>query len=141
MKDTYSGSLRDETIRSFAKAVKTLKPDLPFIGLTMALRHKQYANEGQSVSLVHSPKPTEHDICNTTSLSVEYNWPKKNKSVLLLAVGLDETVYPGITSCKGEKSPESEAVLPLLNPTRADKVEGHVTLRGSGYVNEIHERK
>lgn len=32
------------------------------------------------------------------------------------AVGLDETVYPGITSCKGEKSLEPKAVLPLLNP-------------------------
>lgn len=115
VKDMYSGSLRDETIRSFSKAAKTLKPDVPFIGLTMALRREEHATNDQFVGLVYPPKPTGHETRHTKSQSTEYNWPKKNKRILLLAVGLDETVYPGITSCKGEKSPESEAVLPLLN--------------------------
>lgn len=115
VRDSYSCSLKDETIRSFSKAAKTLRPDMPFIGLTMALRREQYASEDQSVGLVHPSKPTGHNTRSTTSPSAEYNWPKKNKRILLLAVGLDETVYPGITSCKGEKSLDSEAVLPLLN--------------------------
>ena len=34
--------------------------------------------------------------------------------MLILPVGLDETVYLGITSCGGEKSQESEAILPLV---------------------------
>ena len=81
----------------------------------MALRRQQYVHEDQSVVLVHPPKPTGHDNRSIRSSLAEYNWPNKNKRILLLAVGLDETVYPGITSCKGEKTLDSGAVLPLLS--------------------------
>lgn len=115
VKDSYSGSLRDETICSVSKAAKSPRSDIPFIGLTMALRRQQYVHEDQSVVLVHPPKSTGHDDRSIRSPLAEYNWPNKNKRILLLAVGLDETVYPGITSCKGEKTLDSEAVLPLLS--------------------------
>ena len=114
--DSYSGSLKDETIRSFSKAAKTLNSDMPFIGLIMALRRDKHASEGQSVGIVDPPKPTGHDARSGSAAtsSAEYKWPKKNKRILVLAVGLEESVYPGITSCRGEKSWESEAILPLL---------------------------
>lgn len=116
--DLYSGFLKDETIRSFLKAAKALNSDMPFIGLTMALRRDKHANKGQSqsVGLVDPPKPTGHDTRSRSAAtsSAEYKWPKKNKRILILAVGLEESVYPGITSCRGEKSQESEAILPLL---------------------------
>ena len=114
--DSYSGFLKDETIRSFSKAAKTLNSDMPFIRLIMALRRDKHASEGQSVGIVDPPKPTGHDARSGSAAtsSAEYKWPKKNKRILVLAVGLEESVYPGITSCRGEKSQESEAILPLL---------------------------
>lgn len=133
-RDSCPSSLRDKTIHSFSKFAMTRMPNMPFIGLNMAFhngqktkssprvgtptkehRREQYASEDQPVSLLHPPKPNGHETRNAKSSSVKYSWPKQNKAILLVAVGSDETVYPGITRCRGEKSPESEAVLPLLN--------------------------
>ena len=49
---------KHRTIHSFSKAAKvlSLNPDMPFIGLTTALRRNEHASEDQSVGLVDPSK-------------------------------------------------------------------------------------
>lgn len=69
----------------------------------MALKGNGDADTGQSVGIVLPKKPSAHETRHNTS-SDDYNWPARDKKLLILAVGLDESIYPAITSCKGEKA-------------------------------------
>ena len=105
--DSYSAELRDETRTSFQVASETLGFNVPFIGLTMALRDSENSQATNNFGIVYPEAMSGYG-------STGFKWPTENKSILLLAVGLNENVYPKITSCNGEKSPESERILPLL---------------------------
>lgn len=111
--DSYSAGLREETRTSFQMASEALGFDVPFIGLTMALRDNNHGKATNNVGIVYPEEISDHDLRHANP-SAGFKWPTKNKSILLLAAGLDENVYPEITSCNGEKIPESESILPLL---------------------------
>lgn len=114
-RDSYSGSLKEETIRSFSNLSKRLGMTMPFVKLTMALKGGERTNQTQSAGIVYPLKPTGHSTRRATPASTEYDWPRKNKRLLLLAVGLEYTVYPSIGRCMGQNTPESESLFPLLN--------------------------
>lgn len=103
--DSYSVELREETRSSFQMASEASGFN-PFFGLTMTLRHSDHGKETNNVGIVYSKMPGHG--------SAGFKRPTEHKSILLLAVSLNESVYPGITSYNGEKSTESERILPLL---------------------------
>lgn len=111
--DSYSAELREEMRTSFKMASEALGFDVPFIGLTMALRDNDHGKATGNVGIVYPEAMSGHDLRHVNP-SAGFKWPTEHKSILLLAVGLNERVYPGITSCNGEKIPESERILPLL---------------------------
>lgn len=41
-------------------------------------------------------------------------WPKGGKRQVVLAIGLDESVYPSVNLCRGERTKDSNQVLTLL---------------------------
>lgn len=89
--DTYSGNLKRETKDSLGTAKKWI-PDMPYIGLTMALRCH---NEEAGVGIVHPLKSAGRGS-RQREAKTGYFWGKENDRILLLAVGLERRFYPNV---------------------------------------------
>ena len=115
--DHSTPALRNKARNSIASAVETM--DLPrnHIGIMMCLRHKPPATDPQFDIVLPEEKSPPATRSNPHPPKT-YAWPKGPKAakgLVLAAFGLDQTLYPFMDGCMGQKNEDTERILPLLH--------------------------
>ncbi|PGH16427.1 hypothetical protein AJ79_01758 [Helicocarpus griseus UAMH5409] len=113
-------------IATLDKAQRSLFHGDKYLGIMMCLRSvDNEESRNKPVNIVEpSPHPPSNKSPKTRSQSQNplsatspngssYRWPDKNKKLVLVAVGLDENVYPHVNHCAKENSADLK-ILPLL---------------------------
>lgn len=117
--DHPTPSLRLEAVSSLKDSASAYKWSKHHIGIMMCLRHQ--ARPGSENFAILLP---EKYTCRATRLTpqtdasgntLRYKWPANDKNLVVMAMGLDETIYPFINTCCGECTDESTRVMTLLH--------------------------
>lgn len=103
--DVMSPGLKMEASSSLDSAVRALEHSEPSIGITMALGGQHGNQHGNQHVAVLRPISTRNG---------NLRFPQKNKMLQLLAVGLDENVYPAVGSINGWRTNATEEIPSLL---------------------------
>lgn len=116
---TSSFSLRSPGRKTWHFAQTELGWSQSHVALMMCLRHK--ASRSSSGGQFDILLPGKVQVRKSRSVSntnnpgeIHYKWPAQKKRLLLLAMGVEESVYESINLCGWERTAESSQVLPLL---------------------------
>lgn len=84
----------------------------------MCLRHQAHPEPENFVILLpetYTPRETRRTPRPDTSGNKPlYKWPENDKELVVVAMGLDENIYPFINTCCGESTDESKRAMSLL---------------------------
>lgn len=116
--DHHTPSLRQEAVSSLKNGASAYKWSKRHIGITMYLRHQaRPGSENFAILLpeTYTPRATRRTPQTDASGNTpRYKWPANDKKLVVMAMGLDETIYPFINTCCGECTDESTRVMTLL---------------------------
>ena len=112
--DHSTPTLRNKARNSIASAVETMNLPRNHVGIMMCLRHKPPVTDPQfDIVLPEEKSPTA--TRSNPNPPKTYTWPKGPKGLVLAAFGLDQTLYPFMDGCMGQKNEDTERILPLLH--------------------------
>ncbi|KAK2786799.1 hypothetical protein FQN53_006096 [Emmonsiellopsis sp. PD_33] len=107
--DKLTAGLENLATDALADAQKNLFPGTNYLGIVMCLRGSA-DDRGQSVGIA-TPTLIRHtrsrarargqpDTAAASMDTARYHWPQKSKQLVVVAMGLDETIYPRV-NCYG----------------------------------------
>ena len=127
--DTFTSKVQNDAMADLKAATDALEWPQNHIAIMMCLRYKQYHTQKKFDILL--PKPLSNQTTRHTSKihkaqradgdGVEgdadmtyYNWPRDSKRLVVMAVGMEESVNESINLCRGEQTTASSEIPTLL---------------------------